>query len=386
MLGTEVAKIDLTLNDNIGETISYDSPVLELLRFPNATSSGRAFMEQLAIFYLLMGNAFVIATGKVNQPPKELLCVNPMSVTLACGPDGYLETITVATSDSNPRIFTRKSVDGRFRYFSQDAEIWHFKAFSAKVFSGDLWGMSSLTPIVVELDQYLEASNHNLSLLKRGARPSGALKFDEPLSDDQFQRYQQQVDRFYSGARNAGRLLLLENAEFQQMSMTNADMDFAALKSSVTNTIYTSLRIPLPLTNADATTYDNMSTSIISFYDNAVLPLLDKLLEEMTAFLIPRFNLGRGTVISYDPEGLTVLEPRRVEKIAILQNAGVLTINELRHALGYGPVDDGDEVYIQAAMIPLSQERDVAEIPDLNVSKPPVIGVSSSSINKGFKY
>lgn len=356
LIATSVSKIDIIIEKESTDDVIYEHPLLELLEHPNAISTGQEFLEQLASFYVLTGNAFVVATGPVNRPPLELQIINPINVQLKEGVDGFLDTVTVYMNNKNSRVFTRKEVNGKFRYYDGvDGEILHIKSFNARAFGGDLWGMSPLNPISLELDQYVEASTHNLSLLKRGARPSGALKFNEMLTDDQFQRYQQQVDTFYSGSKNAGRLLLLENADFQEMSQSNRDMDFAALKVNVTNTVYTSLRIPLPLIDASFSTYDNMKVSTINFYDQAVLPIVDKLLSELNGFLVLRYDPKQTIELSYDPESLEALEPRRVEKVAILQTSGVLTINELRLVLGYPPVDGGDNVYTNSNMIPVTE-------------------------------
>lgn len=356
MLTSEITQIDNVIkNQNVDEYV-YEHPLLDLLRSPSAVSSGSEFMQMLSAFYLLSGNAFIVATGPVNRPPLELLIINPSTVTLEAGDDGYLEKISVIFSGNVSRTFTRKEVNGKFRYYDgAEAEIWHVKTFNPGVFAGKLWGMSPLNPISIELDQYLEASMHNLSLLKRGARPSGALTFNEMLTDDQFQRYQKQADQFYSGSSNAGRLLLLENASFQEMSQTNKDMDFASLKAAVTNTIYSSFRIPLPLVNAEFSTYDNLATSKLNLYDNAVLPLLDKLLSDLNEFLMPRYANSKGLILSFDPESLAALEPRKVDKVVRLQGAGVLTLNELRTILGYEHVNGGDEIYINSSMLPLSE-------------------------------
>jgi len=359
MISSELGSIDIAIKDTTAGEYVFDHPLITLLNNPSAFSSGREFLEQLASFYLITGNVFVVATGPVNRPPLELQVINPSCVQLEAGPDGYLEEVIVTSSTTaNSRRFKRKEVGGRFRYYAgAEAEIWHIKSFNSKVYAGELWGMSPLTPIMNELEQYVESAVHNLSLLKRGTRPSGALKFNDNLTDEQFQRYQQQVDSFYSGGRNAGRLLLLENADFQEMGQSNKDMDFVNLTKSITNTIYSSLRIPLPLINAEFSTYDNLATSKVNFYDNAVLPLLKRLLEELTAFLMFRFK-SDALISSFDPESIEPLEGRRIEKAAKLQAAGILTTNELRNIIGYEPVVGGDTILIDFNKTPLQDSLD----------------------------
>ena len=359
MIAAELGSIDIAIKDTKAGQYLFEHDLIKLINNPSAFSSGREFLEQLASFYLITGNVFIIATGPVTRPPLELQVVNPACVQLQAGLDGYLDEITVVgTNGTTSRKFKRKEVGGRFRYYAgAEAEIWHIKSFNSKLYAGELWGMSPLTPIMHELEQYVESAIHNLSLLKRGTRPSGALKFNDNLTDEQFQRYQQQVDNFYSGGRNAGRLLLLENADFQEMGQSNRDMDFVNLTRAITNTIYSSLRIPLPLINAEFSTYDNLATSKVNFYDNAVLPLLKRLLEELTAFLMFRFKSDT-LVLSFDPESIESLEGRRVDKAAKLQTTGILTVNELRNIVGYEPVVGGDTILVDFNKTPLQDSLD----------------------------
>jgi len=355
MIASKAAAVELAI-DNGSDEIGFNHPLLTILSKPNAFMSKTEFFEHLYSFYLLTGNAYVVATGPVNRPPLELEVVNPGCVTVIRGDDGYPASIQVLATAGKSRTFMRKETPTGGRFFSQgaDAEIWHIKAFNPRSLNGDLLGMSPIAPIMDELDQYVEASLHNLSLLKRGSRPSGAFKFNRALSDDEFQRLQQSADRFYSGGSNAGRVMILEEGEFQEMSQTNKDMDFATLKKEVTQTIYSAYRIPIPLVNAEFSTYDNLKTSTLNLYDNAVLPVVTKVLVELQTMLMERYE--RKNIVStlvYDPESIPALEPRAVDKVQKMRETGILTTNELRSILGYDPVEGGDTILVDANQVPL---------------------------------
>lgn len=354
MVSDEVASLEIILRDKGTGDFIYKHPMLDLLRTPNADTVQSELIKQLTVFFLTTGNAFLIATGPINRPALELLAVNPTVVELIEGDDGFTETIKVHGAEGQVQTFTRKEVNGRFRYFAgAEAEIWHIKSFHPGYGKGQLWGLSPLAPIAIEIEQYIEASVHNLSLLKRGARPSGAVKVNEMLTDDQYQRLQQQLERFYSGSANAGRTMILEGGDFVQMSQSNRDMDFATLKKNITETIYRSLNIPLVLVTTDASTYDNLSLSQLSLYDNSILPVINRLLDEMTSFLMSRFDKTGKYELCYDTDEITALEPRRTEQVNKLRESGVLTINEIRKQVGYDPIAGGDTIYINTNMMPI---------------------------------
>lgn len=328
---------------------------LNILKFPNPDSSYQDFIKQVGSYYLITGNAYIVANGlNPNKPPKELAVIPSQYVIINPGSDGYVENYEITYGVGQTEVFSRFEVGTRFRYYSPDGnEIWHIKEFNPLMNINDLYGMSRLTPIIYEIEQYIQASTHNLSLLERGARPSGALRTDQPISDEQFERLQEQMSSYYQGSQNAGRMLLLENGiEFMEMGQTNKDMDFMALKTNVTNMIYTQLKIPLPLINPEHMTLANMESAILSLYDNSVIPLIRKIYHELSLFLIPRYDDLKGYILNYSQEEITALQPRRTDNLQKMAALNILTINELRAQTGYESIEGGDVVYINSSLVP----------------------------------
>lgn len=238
------------------------------------------------------------------------------------------------------------------------------KEFNPLMSFNNLYGMPKIMPIWYEIEQYINSSAHNLSLLRRGARVSGAVTSDMKLDDDEFMRLNEQVDRFYSGSTNAGRVMILESGmQFQEMSLSNKDMDFLELKKNVTNTIYMALKIPLPLVNIEHSTQSNMENSLLSLYDNAVMPLLKRIYFELTNFLMPRYPNLQGLEINYSPDEITALQPRRTQNLLNIRQTGVLTINEIRAIMGYEPLQGGDNLFGALSDGPIAQDEYTADEP-----------------------
>lgn len=341
-------------NTRTGE-VTYAHPLLELLKTPNAFTKYSEFITQLLTFFLLTGNTYIVATGPVNRPPLELQVLNPASIMIDLDEYGFPLRYTINSSTGHGRVFSRKETSSGVKFFSgADAELLHIKTFSPD-YANNCWlGMSPLQPIINELDQYVSASVHNLSVLRRGARPSGALLFDEEITDEQFQNYQVQVDRFYRGGENAGRVLLLEKAKFQELSQSNRDMDFAALKRDVTLAIYSAYRIPIPLVNAEFSSYDNLKTSNLNFYDQSVLPLVKRMLSELTAFIGPRYQKNNELALTYDQDDVEALTPRKIDTVSGMTQSNIVTVNEARTILGYEPLVGGDVLLVEGSKVTLT--------------------------------
>lgn len=339
------------------EKFEKDHQVLDLIRHPNTDMIGSEFLEQLIAYYLITGNAYIIATGKPEKAPLELFVISPEYVTLIPDSrDGYTQTINYISSTKNI-AFERATVKGRFRYYSLDKnqEIYHIRMFNPIRGITNNYGLSPLAPIFYEIEQYIKASLHNLSLLNRGGRPTGALTTSETLSDSSFARLQEQMDRFYAGPENAGRLMILDNGlKFQEMALSMKDMDFEKLKNNLTHQIYSMFKIPIAFIDAASMSYNNLETARLMFYDFAVLPMMRRILEELSNFLMYRYDEQAKSHLVYNKDDIPALQIRRNEELTMVKNLGVNTINEIRALKGDKPARGGDDIYGSAASFPVA--------------------------------
>jgi len=338
-INDEFKTLQMALSTN-GD-VSLDEPILEFLQQPNDDMTIEDFLETMGIYFLVTNEVYIIAEGaNLNAPPTELILVSPEIVAVTRSRrDTFIEKIEVHKHNQAKETFLRD--DASFRFFNQDntAEIWQIKGFSTR-HTGR--GKSKLSSIQDDLDQYIEASVHNLSLLRNGMRPSGAFSMEDTLPDDQFERLKEQIDSFYSGSANAGQSLVLDNGlEFSEMSINPKDMDFANLKKSVTTAIFNRYKVPLPLVNPDKMTLANMDSAKLNLYDNAVLPFAKRMFAELTRFLRPRFKLANNQVIVPFMDSITALKTRSNEELKTKEALNVLTINEIRTEIGEDEIAEG---------------------------------------------
>ena len=335
---------------------NQDHPVLQLLKTPNADSTYKEFATRLVSYFLITGESYSVATGPINRPPLEVWVPNVIDIDLSPDRgDGFLGSI-ILTGNQISEQFGRSTSKGRFRYTKKDetAEAWQVKNFNPLFSSSNLGGFSFLCPVVAEVEQFIESNTHNLSMLKRGARPSGIFSSPDALTDDQFERLQSQIDGWYSGASNAGRPLLVEGGtDYKDAMMTARDMDFLNLKRSNADAIFNQFHIPLPLVSPDQMTLANMETAKLTLYDTAVLPIADRIFEELTNFLMPRFPRSENLKITYNSAEIAALEIRRTEAAKIRKETGVNTTNEIRRTLGDEPIAEGETVMVPANLVPL---------------------------------
>jgi HK97 family phage portal protein len=329
-----------------------DHDVLELLSKPNPEDSIDSFQAKLGAWFLINGEVFLNATGQVNKPPLELFVCASTTTSVAPDESGFLGTIQFG-SETQQQAFTQNfdTLGGRFRYYNKDddGEAWQIKQFNAK---NGLRGGSKLQAIMSEIEQYIESSTHNLALLKRGARPSGVFTSKEVLPDEQFERLKEQIDNWFSGGANAGRPILVDGGdgvEYRDAIVNNRDMDFLKLKENVTEAIFTRLDVPLALVSPKTMTLDNLKVAKLGLYDDAVLPMANRVYGELTQMLMPRYKNSENMVITYNAASIPALEARRMANAKLRKDIGVNTTNELRGLLGDETIAGGDEIPAPAA-------------------------------------
>jgi len=368
-IANEVCSIKPLLWNSDEKKFIDEHPLLELLKYPGTDTIYEEFLHRLVTFYLLTGNAYIIADGKINTAPLSLHIIPSQTLTFTRGNDGYAQNFHIS-SVYGVHDFSRKMIKQRFRFYENDIrELHQIKNFNPNAVDMNIVGISSLTPIFYEIEQYISASKHNLSLLKRGATVGGIFITQQKLTDDSYQRLRAQINEYYTGHNNAGRAFIAEGVDFKPSGQSMKDMDFVQLKKDVTAAIYKAFRIPAPLVSEDTMTMANMEISKLSFYDNVILPLTKRIYSELSNFLIPRYDNRENLSLAYDERSILALAPRHNQNLEILKNLGVLTTNNLRTLIGYDPVEGGDDLYQPAANVPYAHEKEIDDIEETEDSE-----------------
>jgi HK97 family phage portal protein len=316
-------------------------PLLDLLQRPNPSQGGAALFEAVFAFALIAGNSYLEAVGPAASAPRELWTLRPDRMRVIPGAHGVPEAY-------------RYTVDGRWVDFKADAvtgraPVLHIKNFHPL---DDWYGMSPLEAAAVSVDQHNDAARWNASLLQTGGRPSGALVYtpahaDAPdtLTNEQRQSIRTELERYYSGQDNAGRPLILEGGlDWKEMSLSPKDMDWLAGKDVSAREIALAFHVPSQLVGiADAQTFANFEQARLALFDDAILPLLDHVKDELNTWLTPQF--GDGLRIDYDIDKIEALALRRQQVWDKIAAASFLTTNEKRAALGYAAIQGGDTIH-----------------------------------------
>ncbi len=325
-----------------------EHPLLALLRRPNPGQGGEALFEALYAYYLIAGNAYLEAVGPEGRAPRELHGLRPDRMRVVPGAAGLIEAYEYKIGGKTKR-WPVEPLKGA-------SPMLHLKAFHPL---NDWYGMSPIEAAAFAIDQHNAAGAWNKALLDNGARPSGALIYapkEGPanLTDEQFERLRAEIEESHGGVTRAGRPMLLDGGlEWREMSLSPKDMDWLRAKDTSAREVALAFNVPPQLVGIpDAQTYSNVREARLAFYDDAVLPLLAMVEDELNNWLAPSF--GANLSLAFDRDGIEALSLRRERKWATVKDADFLTVNEKRQAVGFAPVGGGDVILVPAAQLPLA--------------------------------
>ena len=309
-------------------------PLLDLLAQPSAACDGVELLESLYGYLLVSGNAYIDGSA-VGGQVVGLHLLRPDRVRVVPDQDGW------------PAAF-EYSVDARKMLIRGDVvpgvpRIRHLRLFHP---ANDHYGLSPVEAAATAIDVHNTAGHWNKALLDNAARPSGALVYATGghLTTEQFDRLKDELQENFQGARNAGRPLLLEGGlDWKAMSMTPRDMDFIEAKHAAAREIALALGVPPMLLGIPGdNTYANFQEANRTLWRQTVLPLVQRTARSLSQWLQPAW--GDGVVLRPDIDAVEALSAERESLWGRLEAASFLSLNEKRAAVGYGPVDGGDDV------------------------------------------
>lgn len=307
-------------------------PALELFRRPNPAQGRAEFLEAVYGQLLLTGNAYVEAVPGAGRLPAELHVLRSDRMSLVPGADGW----PVAYD------YTVAGRSHRFDMTGPVQPVVHLRLFHPQ---DDHYGLSPLQAAAVAIDVHNSASAWSKALLDNAARPSGAIVYrgadgQGHLSPDQYDRLVAEMESHHTGARNAGRPMLLEGGlDWKPMGFSPSDMEFQKTKEAAAREIATAFGVPPMLIGipGDAT-YANYAEANRAFYRLTVLPLATKVLADLSHWIAG--FAAEAVELRPDPDQIPALAAERDQLWARVAGAGFLSAAEKRALLGLPPLEE----------------------------------------------
>lgn len=362
LLASQFASIRPKVWDKKNKEFIEDHPILNLFQNPNTTVDYLEFAEQEMSFFELTGNCFwIVTSSRLDGEPISLECVPPQWISPTIGADGYVDNFNYTPINSGfSTQFKRVIKPGEkiFRYLSSDGnqEMFQLKRFNPNSGGFRIFGISKLRSMAYQLEHFRDACLHNIALLENSAMPSGMLTAsgDFQLMPDQLNDLRAEMDNLFSGAANAGRIMVTDHLEWKPFGLTNKDMDYIEARSQLKEEIYNRLKIPLALINSNALSLANMSVAERQLYNLSILPAADKIFSALTMHLMFRYPDGENLCLTYDPCTIPALKEQTIDELTKMAKLNVMSDAEIRLRLDLPEANNAaaDEIYKPSNSIP----------------------------------
>jgi len=292
----------------------------------------QSLTETLEAFYgflQLSGEAY-LEMQLSGSTPALMLSLCPADVTPLVTRTGQISAWKIEQGESR-RTLRLDIAKGR-------APLLHMRLFSPK------GTVSPLQACAQAVDMHNEGGRWAKALLENSARPSGALIYKgvngaDHLTDDQFERLKSELENGHSGARHAGRPLVLEGGlDWKSMSLSPTDMDFIQARREAAREIALAFGVPPMLLGLPGdNTYANYREANQAFWRQTIIPLVSKTAVGLQNWLRPWFD--ENLSVSPDLESVPALAEDRNSLWQRLSAADFLSDSEKRVLAGLG--DEG---------------------------------------------
>ena len=352
LIAKTASAIEFQLEDSAGKEI-LKHPLLDLVNRPNRLESKRALLTKFVSYLLLNGNAYPLVV-KVGNEPRFIYSLRPDRVTVLPGTGfelvkGYRYTVQGHSQD--------------FLIGSRDYDVRQLKLFHPL---DDYYGYGMVAAASRGVDIANLADEWNAKLLTNDMKPAGILAFKGTMTDQQRVYLKQQWGEEYGGSMNAGKTIVTEgDSTYTHLSFSQKEMDWLTGDKVNSRKICSVFGVaPELIGDSEAKTYSNYQEARRALYTEAVLPMMNLIVDEFNAWLVPLY--GENLVLKLDTEAIEALQEDRAQKFLYINNCNVLTVNEKRLALGYGELGpEGDVVLLPYGLQPLEQAIEEPEpVPD----------------------
>jgi len=319
------------LRKALAQTEVTDHPLLKLLERPNDSQAQGDYIEQLISYWLISGNAYEKFLAPESGPnrgrPIEIWNLRP-------------DRTEVLPSD-NPAIGIvggyQYTVNGRKEKPFEPTSVIHHKFFNP---TDDFYGMSPLQASVRAWQTENLGSDWNYALLNNAGRTSGALVAPTTVADDVYDRLKAEIRESYMGAKNAGTPMFLEGGiKWEPMGLTPMELDFlAGMRDAAIRICRVYHLAPEIIGVPDAKTYNSLAEARKAMWQEANLPLLDRLRDSYNQRLAPLF--GDRIFVDYDRDQIDALQEDRAKVFDMFNRTRFLSTNEKRVGTGFETIAD----------------------------------------------
>ncbi|EMW9314803.1 phage portal protein [Salmonella enterica] len=327
-----------------GRKTARDHPLYEILHYqPNADMTAVEFWEMMMAGLLLRGNAY----ARIERTGKRVTALTPM----------VPEKVKVTRDKTGAPVYTYQDPVTRKSLELKEGQVLHIRG---RLGPDCLTGLS---PIKLGKETFalsIAANAASAALFKNGMRPSGVLKIDRVLTEEQRKDFREGFINQFTGSLNAGRVPLLEaGINYQNTSLSLEDAQMIETRRLSVEDVCQWFGVD-PIMIGHAVQGQTMWGSgveqlMMKFLTTSLRPWLTRIEQAIRRSLLAPGDKNK-YFAEFAIEGLLRADSAaRAAFYSTMTQNGVMTRNEARHKENLPPQPGGDQLTVQSNLLPLDQ-------------------------------
>lgn len=221
------------------------------------------------------------------------------------------------------------------------------------------------------LENALEEKKFSKNILKNGALPMSVLETEGKLSAQAFNNLKESWAKLYTGSKNAGKTVILEDGlKYRAVSLNPNDLQLTESRKDNLSDIARILNIPEAMLNSNTTRYSTNEQNNLNFLQYCLGPILTSFESAMNKTMLLETEKDMGYEFKFDTsQMLRTTRKELAEAVAAEYSAGLITFWEARADLNRSKTVSDDFVRMSLGSVLYKYDQDEYIIPNTMQSK-----------------
>lgn len=340
VISQDIAKATLRLRRRTGARTSEiiepkQHPIARMLALqPNKRHTWHSYVEMTMYWLCLSSNSFAGVLRNRTNDPVELIPFQTGKVQEKVHGRDVFYDVTAGTLQEAALL-------GSYSRIFPERDMIHVRS---RMIDG-MDGYSTLSAGKKTLDVGKAIDKYRGTLFNEDGALRGVFtrKDAEPMTDDAFARFRQQLSILMNKFRKLTEPIVLEgDFDFKSISSNPTEVELTKQFAAQINATCRLLRVPPhKVFQMDGVKYENLETSEKMYVGDTLIPRCKGYEEQMARVLLTE-DERLEMFFEFDREELELRDPaRETERVIKTAERGLILVDEARAKLGYNPLPNG---------------------------------------------
>lgn len=224
-------------------------------------------------------------------------------------------------------------------------------------------GVGILEEGATTLDGALGLDEYSKNVISTGFNARGIIESEKIMSKPSRQSLTNMLKKFFSGGRNAGKILILDDGmKFKGLSLSPADMNLLQQKNFTVEEIARLLKMPSYMLGVSGSSmvYSNVEQTQLMFLQMTIDPILRLVEGTFNKYLLTEEEKENGYFFEFNTQNMLRTTPEK--EISMYTNAvkgSLLTVNEARRKLNWDYIEGMDRPIVMSGTCIINENGEV---------------------------